>query len=558
MDTNSTNGNGQGRAPVRKLERWPQGLWVGRKLRSEEQRAKHGVSPQLPGESRAAWMRRTDGLAEKAGNPLLRAFSASWHWRYRRLRDGVRLPVLGDVMGEQVTTEVQARAFARAEVEAIRLREEAARLSVREDLRRHVSDVREGNWCSLGEYLAGLEAVLKQRDCRQWKRVLSSVRLVVAIGLGWREAADGRHTKWPCEVNARLDAVRVDDALCERVSLAYMLAMQVKAGAAKAGDAGLEIQWGGASPHVVNRTINSTLALAAMAVGKQQRREPLSRLAVPWGVLEGFARARLPVPVKDVGEEVPSPECMAKLEAMAEQLQQGTEGERELALVFELFKTLGLRSGELAMARASWLVCRDGVWFLDLRDRADEGFRMKGIETGFLRLVPGLGEYLHGRCEAARAKFKRVDLVEQNLPESVRAVIDNPFLVLPEVGAGVYQPDTGEVLEHEARRRLIRDSHNAWLKRVIGETRSRKGNHRLRKLCATMLYRSIRDAALARKVGAREAHEGAAEAVRQFIRHKSEATSLLFYIAPEMMRESTAITPDAVAGLASKSAWWQK
>lgn len=534
MSTNSTNGKAKG-----KLERWPRGLWVGRMLRSEAQRIKHGVAAKLPGESREAWMKRTDALAEKAGNAMLRAFSPLWTWRWRRERDGVMLPVEGATLGEHVTTEVQARALAKAEVEAIRLREEAERLSVREDLRRHVSDVKEGRWCSFGDYLAGLEVVLKQRDCRQWKRVLSSARLVVSIGLGWREAVDGTHTKWPSDLKARLEGVRVDDALCERVSLAYMLAMQVKAGAAKMTAVGPEIQWGGAAPHVINRTINSTLALAAMAVGKQQRREPLSKLPVPWAVLDGFARARLPVPVKDVGEEVPSAECMVELEAAAEQLQQGSEGERELALVFELFKTLGLRSGELAMARASWLVCRDGVWFMDVRDRADEGFRMKGVESGFLRMVPGLGEYLHGRCEAARAQG-----------------MENPFLILPLVPAGVYQPDTGETLEHEARRRLIRDSHNSWLKKVIGETRSKKGNHRLRKLCATMLYRAIRDAALADGKPAREAHDGAAEAVRQFIRHKSEATSLLFYIAPEMMRESTAITPAAVAGLASKSAWW--
>lgn len=469
-------------------------------------------------------MKRTDADAEAKGNPMLRAYSASWSWRYRREVDGVLQPAIGGVMDDRVTTEAQARAFALREWEAMKLRDEAARLAVREDLQCRVSDVKEGKWCSIGTYLQTVLVVLKQRNRQQFQRAVSNLRMVVAIAKGWKVPFDG--TRMTAELCKRVDALPMD-VVSGVTAEAYMLACQVAADVALQGSEGPMLNWTDRNPPEVNRTINSNLGNAVVCVGKRQRVGDVINLAVPWPVVDSFGKRRLPVPAKDVGEEVPSAESFDAMMKGFEKLRHGDERERELALVNEMLRKLGLRSGELTMARESWLAELAGKTYLDVRDRPLEGFACKGVKAGLLPLSADLAERLRARCAAAR-----------------EAGQENPFLILPKLPGGAWDETRQRYAEQEQRRACVRDQHNAWLKQFIGESKTKQGNHRLRKLCATRIYKAVR--AKLEKAGEaiEKAHDAAATEVRNFIRHESEATTLLHYIAPDMMRVSKHVTAE--------------
>lgn len=491
-------------------------------LRSKEQRERHGVSPQKRGEEREAWMKRTDAEADRSGEPMKRAFSGSWYWQYRREVDGVMTGTSATAMPDHIVSEVQAREFAKREVEAIRLREEAARLEVRADLQRQVSNVKAGKWCSMGEYIAAVTVVLMQRNRQQFQRAISNMRMVVAIAQGWKMPFDG--TRMTAELCARVDALSIE-VVCAATSEAYMLACQVAAGVALEGSGGPMINWTDRNPAVINRVINSNLGNACVAVGKRQRTGEVMKLAVPWAIVREFGARRLPVPVKDVGEEVPSGDSFDAMMKGFADLITGDERAQELALVNELLRKLGLRSGELTMARESWLLDLAGKWYVDVKDRPLEGFACKGAKAALLPINEEMAGRLRARCVVAREKG-----------------LENPFLILPMLPGGMWLQQKQKYAELEARRACVRDQHNAWLKGFIGKSPSGKGNHRLRALCATRIYRAVRAKLEAAGESVERAHDAAATEVQNFIRHESEATTLLHYIAPDMMRVSKHVT----------------
>jgi len=67
-------------------------------------------------------------------------------------------------------------------------------------------------------------------------------------------------------------------------------------------------------------------------------------------------------------------------------------------------------------------------------------------------------------------------------------VFANPFLILPMLGEGGYDEQKRRAKELPARYKLVREDHNAWLKGFIGDSRTKQGDHRLRKYVATQIY----------------------------------------------------------------------
>jgi len=486
-------------------------------MKAPEQRRKQGVSEQLPGESREAYLKREP-----------RAFSEGFYWSWRTVEHGCK----GEVMPETITTQGQAEVWAMKEVEAIRLVAEAQRLAVRSDLRGQVNRVKTGQWCTVGEFIEAVTIVLQQRNRQQAGRAISNLRLVIAIGQGWVKPFSGEYlTRNGGELSRRVDGLSMA-VVCAATSEAYMLACQVAAGVAlKGADGQWIINWTDRNPPVVNRTINSNLGNACVPFSKGrkgvsgQRVGPVLQLAVPWSEVDRFGARRLPVPVKDVGEEVPDDGAFTKMMEGFQRLREGDERERELALINEMLRKHGLRSGELTMARESWLLQVNSKWYLDVRDRPLEGFACKGASPGLLPLNEDLAGRLRVRCEQARA-----------------AGLENPFLILPMLPGGRWLEHKQRYEEEVARRRCVRNGHNTWLKTFIGEARSGQGNHRLRKLCATRLYWAVRRKLEQGGTSDEMAHDAAATEVKHFIRHESEATTLLHYIAPDMMRVSKHVT----------------
>jgi len=351
---------------------------------------------------------------------------------------------------------------------------------------------------TLGEFLTAFEAVATARKLKEYKRACSAVRLVSAIANGIIEPLSStRMDTDGGRLLREVDALAFADVFSERTALEYARKMQ----------GGEVINLDKSLPPLVNGTINSTLGNARVLLSKQNRVLDVAALKVDWAATEGFTRLRLPEPGKDVGADIPTTE---QFEQMFESWL--TLGETDLALCNELLRLLGLRSGELVMARESWLhEGADGRVFLWVKNRAEEGFSCKSTNQAKLPLTDELAGRLRARCAAARA-----------------AGVVNPFLILPGVpGADVL----GE--EQKDRRALVRELHNAWLKTFIGEVRSGQGNHRLRKYCATALY--------AAELLDHGSHEKAARAVMEYLRHSKEATALIHYIArnDELLRTMT-------------------
>lgn len=161
----------------------------------------------------------------------------------------------------------------------------------------------------------------------------------------------------------------------------------------------------------------------------------------------------LKVPQVDPSEKMPGDEEMKAYLDEREGLLVSADGmDRELGLVSLCLTGLALRSVELVAARLGWLQEERGEWYLVIRDRDEENFRVKNARPGSLRLT--------GRLR---------DLLLARLSE--------------------YGPEAAVILpggSPESRGKLIRGRHNAWLKGHIGEVRCRQGNHRLRLWCATL------------------------------------------------------------------------
>jgi len=350
---------------------------------------------------------------------------------------------------------------------------------------------------TLGTFLEAFEKVAEARRLKEFRRAISSVRLVAAVAHGIIEPlAKVRMDTDGGRLLKQVDALDFYEVFSTGSAMEYARRLQ----------GGEVINLDKALPPLVNGTINSTLGNAGVVLSERSRMLAVESLKVDWRKVEGFRGFRLPNPSRVVGEDLPTPKQFRQMMLAWEAME-----DEELALCNELLRLLALRSGELVMARESWLHEDGGQVFLWVRNRLEENFSCKSKNEALLPLNAGLAARLRSRCAAAR-----------------KAGVENPFLILPLVpGADVL----GE--ERKERRELVRDRHNEWIKGFIGEVRSRKGNHRLRGYCATALYVA--------ELADHGSYERAAHAVMKYLRHSKEATSLLHYIEqkPELLRTMT-------------------
>lgn len=427
----------------------PRGLWVG-KIRKPQAQWQDACSPE---------------------------YYELWYYRIRKQG----LPQQLRACPSYVTSAKQAAEYGK-------LQFMAAEMEQTEELRAAVAGTRSRlTGVTVGQYLRAWEKVAGRRGIKTMQRAVSSLRLVVAVAKGWAQPGAGtRLDANGGKLIHEVEALRLYDVLTDAVTCEY--ARRVQGG--KMLDLRKDL------PHASNRTVNSTLNMARVPFARQSRVEEVAALRLDWERIEGFLRLRMPEQGKDVAEELPTAEEYA---AMMEGWKTLREMDMELALCNELLRLLGLRSGEMVMARLSWLhEGRDGRTFLWVKNRPEEKFSCKTGTEGKLPLSPELAARLRARCAVS--------------------VVENPFLLLP----GLPGHDTlGE--ERAERRDLVRTRHNAWLKQFISEVKTKQGNHRLRKCCATALY-----AAEMRRHGD---EVKAAKVVRDYLRHANEATSLLHYIA---------------------------
>lgn len=201
-----------------------------------------------------------------------------------------------------------------------------------------------------------------------------------------------------------------------------------------------------------HRTPNQNLIAVRQLFSRDAVAHCYRNLVLPdYGEWKAFPS--LKVPAVDIDEKMPGDGAMRAYLDEREGLLASADGmDRELGLVSLCLTQLALRSVELVAARLGWLVEERGEWYLVIKDREEEGFRVKNARPGSLRLDGRLRELLLERLR-------------------------------------VYGPGASIILpggSPESRGKLIRGRHNAWLKGHIGEVRSRQGNHRLRLWCATL------------------------------------------------------------------------
>jgi len=338
--------------------------------------------------------------------------------------------------------------------------------------------------CLLGElfaaYRGGPEMVAEP------DRIVQSCRLVVAMANGWWREGD-RPIVEHGDLARRIDALPAD-VLSRDLVRAYFTTAQGGTFRPMARERG-------------NVTINQRLRKARQLFTGRTEEYCYRALVLP--EYQGFLKfPALPDPAIDLEEEMISPVAyLAMLDGAARLEMSEDAGERELALVNRMARELGLRNNETLSARGDWLWRdpRGGRWFLDVRDRPEQGYRMKGTEPGRLPLSPELLALL--------VKMGRVDLGEN--PDGR----GKEYLILP-----------GGLPTH--RFDVVQRDHNAWLKGIIGEIHSGKVAHRLRKYVATLIA----------------LEEGVAVA-SQYLRHASETVTLKNYIA--RMRESLPTITDA-------------
>lgn len=357
---------------------------------------------------------------------------------------------------------------------------------------------------TLGDFLRAFEAVAVARGLKEWQRGRNSARLVAAVACGIMEPLSSRRMDTDGgRLIREVEALPVEKAICERTAMEYARKMQ----------GGEVINLDKNLPPEINGVINSTLGNARVMLSRQNRIMDVAGLAVDWEALDGFMRLTLPVAGKDVGASIPTRPQYDAMMADWRRLHGSGDGlERELALCNELLRLLGLRSGELVMARESWLYENEaGKCFLWVKNRTEERWSCKSGNAAKLPLAAELAERLRARCAEARA-----------------AGMVNPFLILPLVPGD-------ETLGKEQRDRLalVRDRHNAWLKGFIGEVSSGQGNHRLRKWCATRIFKLEMDA------HGDEIRAG--NEVKNYLRHSKAATSFVHYISrnDELLRTVT-------------------
>lgn len=383
---------------------------------------------------------------------------------------------------------------------------------------------------TLGTFLAAFEEVCRARKKSQYKRMMSSVRLVAAIAQGWLMPFSGE--RMTLEIRQRVDALDVLEVLNKHTAMEYARRCQIMATVLEELDeetedeecsaeaqalyglrlASEQINLDEALPPLVNRTIMSTLGMARNVLAPRMRQLAVDALPIDWMRAEQFRALSLQCPTVRIEESMPTRAQMdAMMEGWRTLAQSADVMQREMALVNELLRLLGLRSGELVMARESWLWESDGRWFLWVKNRREECFKCKSRNEAKLPLSSDLATRLRQRCA-----------------DAVGSGMKNPFLILPMVEGGKVPGQ-----ENKQRAEFVRTRHNAWLKSFLGEVRTRQGNHRLRKWCATRLFKLAMDS-----------HGDEAKAaieVKNYLRHSKEATALVHYIAKndELLRTVT-------------------
>lgn len=288
-----------------------------------------------------------------------------------------------------------------------------------------------------GEIFKAYLAVMKKHSNI---RAVQSARLFYAIGKGWVKCG-GRGKKGSIregsELAQRIDAVPGDVLFSPQSVREYFTARQ----------GGVFDPVGRKREHF---SYNRAVKFARELFARMPMAHCYSGLVLP--ELEGFRTFPLLAQESiDTREAAIDPAAFARMVVAARSMEDSEEArDRDLALINWLLRTLGLRTRELLFARTNWLWQdpRGGRWYLDVRNRPEEGYTIKGKEGGQIPLADDL----------------RVRL--QSLPAG--------FLFFPEGSP-------------TARRNLIEDTHNAWLKGFIGETHSRQGNHRLRKHVASFV-----------------------------------------------------------------------
>lgn len=419
----------------------------------------------------------------------------NWYWLFQRAGRPAKCMAIDD---SNVVTLKQAQEYALLQVRAM----DAERTGALVDAIQGTRAKRVG--CTLGEFLRAFEKVAAARGLKEGMRSRNSMRLVVAIAKGIMKPLSGlRMDGEGGRMIREVEALMFEEVVCAETVMEYARRMQ----------GGEVINLDKSLPPEINGVIMSTLGNARVPLSRMNRIMQVAALKVDWARVETFLQLTLPTLGHDVGASIPSVEGMKRMFAGWHVLRgAATVEDGELALCNELLRLLGLRSGELVMARESWLhVNADGRTFLWVKNRPDEMFSCKSGNAAKLPLSEELAGRLVARCAAARA-----------------AGLVNPFLILPMVpGAAVL----GE--EQRERRELVRDRHNAWLKGFIGEVASGQGNHRLRKWCATRLYKlALDDHGNALR---------AATEVKEYLRHSKEATALVHYIQKddELLRMMT-------------------
>ena len=197
-------------------------------------------------------------------------------------------------------------------------------------------------------------------------------------------------------------------------------------------------------PHEGNVSINSTLAQGCDVFSKNAIYHKLKGLQLP--ALDGFLKG----PWLPEEDSKPEPLTVGQWEAMMAAVPALDRTQPELGLVNALLRQTGLRSGYVEAARGAWLETHEGLTFMVIRNRPEEGFRKKrGTRDQQIPIGPGLAARLAGRTG---------------------------FLVLPAGTAA-------------ARQDLVSKQHNSWLKALIGGVGERgQGNHRLRDTVASVLW----------------------------------------------------------------------
>ncbi len=285
-----------------------------------------------------------------------------------------------------------------------------------------------------GDVLADYVRMFPER-----RRVLSEARRFVAVCQGWVVPGVGVRIDEGSELAVRADAVGAEWVLDRDRVREYFAAWQ-----------------GGKFDPVSRRREHRSPNQNLIAVRQLFSRDAVAHcyrsLVLP-DYAEWKAFPTLKVPAVDVDEKMPADDAMrAYLDEREGLLASLDAMDRELGLVSLCLTALALRSVELGAARLGWLEQERGEWYLVIRDRDEENFRVKNARPGSLRVTGRLRDLLLAR-------------LAEHGPEAA--------IILP--GGSP-----------ESRGKLIRGRHNAWLKSHIGEVRCRQGNHRLRLWCATL------------------------------------------------------------------------